>query len=76
MRSGGSTTDVGMREIILIAYTVHAMILQPVHVLICLVASEVLAFVWLVDDDCVLRGYDARGFLVNRLSGFANGLRL
>ncbi len=76
MRSGGSTTDVGMREIILIADTVHAVILQPVHVLICLVASEVLAFVWFVDNDCVLGGYDARGFLVNRLSGFANGLRL
>ena len=76
LRSGGSTAEVGMREIILIAYTVHAMILQPVHVLICLVASEVLAFVWLVNDDGVFGRHDTGIFLMIRLSGLADCLGL
>ena len=53
-----------MREIVLVADAVHAMILQPIHVLVRFVAAEVLAFVWLVDNDGVLRGDDAGGVLL------------
>ena len=44
-----------MGKIVLIAYAVHAMIFQAVHVLVRFVATEVLTLVWLVDDDGVLR---------------------
>ena len=65
-----------MREIVLVADAVHAMILQPIHVLVRFVAAEVLAFVWFVDNDGVLRGDDAGGVLLWELSGLANSLRL
>ena len=52
------------------------MIFQTIHVLVSFVAADVLALVWLVDDDSVFRRYDARVIVVHGMSSLANGLRL
>ena len=76
MRSRRSATEIGLRKIILVAYTVNPVILQTVHVLVCFIAAEIFAFVWFVDNDCVLGGHDAWTFLLSTLSCLSNILRL
>jgi len=52
LRSRRRFTRIGV-EIVFIANTVHAMVFQTIHVLVSFVAANVLALVWLVDDDGV-----------------------
>ena len=75
-RGSTSTSELSVREVVLVANTVHAMILQPVHVLVCLVTPEILAFIWFVDDDSVFGRDDTRCFLLSRITALADDLRL
>jgi len=74
LRGGGSRGRVS-GQIVLVADTMHAMIFQAVHILVGLVATQVLAFIGFIDDDCVFGGDDAGGLLLVG-SGFADGLWL
>ena len=76
MGGRGIAAEIGVREIVLVTHTMHAMIFQAIHVLVCFVATEVLAFIWLVDDDGVLGGDNARGVDADMWSLVANSLGL
>ena len=72
---GGGSCGRLSGQIVLVADAVHAMIFQAVHILVGLVATQVLAFIGFIDDDCVFGGDDA-GSLLLVDSGFADGLWL